>query len=183
LFRLGHENDRAFPNISNERQDFSEHFGRISGVLQPRLDMARRLSEMRIVEARWRYAMSKRPTVQRKTAVRPKPSVLLRPQPKPNAISDHPAAPTHRLVDCTIEAHTLGDGARALARAHLKEIEPYHFNVFPTCLREVCGPDIPWQSAEPGEAIHTASRTTNFDQAHDALTRWATVTLAVNRQQ
>lgn len=104
------------------------------------------------------------------------------PQGKQIQVSVVLVSPPRRLVNCTIEISTFGDASRALARAYLRETEPNVFSISPFYLREISGPDVPWQWPEPGSVIQTISPITNFDQAHDALTWWATQTFAANRR-
>jgi hypothetical protein len=78
-------------------------------------------------------------------------------------------------------AYSLGDRCRAIAQARLAEVAPQVFIVIPWYLREVGGPNVPWQSPEPGHAIETTSSVTNFEQAHEVLAWWATRTYALNR--
>ena len=89
--------------------------------------------------------------------------------------------PKRSLVICTIEANSLGE-SRAIGQARLTEIAPSIFSVTPFYLREISGPDVPWQSPEPGGAIKTTSPITSFDEAHDVLAWWATKTFAMNRK-
>lgn len=86
-------------------------------------------------------------------------------------------------VDSTVEAYSLGEHTRALARASLKEIKPSVFSLIPFYLCEICGPEVPWCSPTPGDVIHTASPITNLGEAHDVLAWWATKTFALNRQR
>ena len=86
-------------------------------------------------------------------------------------------------IDGTVEAYSLGEHTRALARASLKEIKPSVFSLIPIYLREICGPEVPWCSPAPGSAILTASPITNLREAHDVLAWWATKTFALNRQK
>lgn len=114
---------------------------------------------------------------------------------RPSLLSDFaPSAPdpqtfvgtfsetAHRLVDCTFEAFSIGDGTRALACGRLIEIEPNIFRVVPIYLRQICGPHVPWTSPAPGRAIQTISPITSFDQAHDVLAWWATQTFSTKRR-
>ena len=87
------------------------------------------------------------------------------------------------LISCTIEAYTEGSERRAHARALLREILPGVFTIVPCYLREVSGPDVPWASPAREAPIQTATPISNFDQAHDALTWWATQTFAQNRRR
>jgi hypothetical protein len=96
---------------------------------------------------------------------------------------DNSLVPTKDLVNCVIEAYSLGDTTRALARARLKEIETHVFSITPFYLRGGCGPLVPWQSPVPGNPIQTTTPITHFDEAHDALAWWATRTFAANRRQ
>lgn len=94
---------------------------------------------------------------------------------------EYPPRSPLALINCIIEAYTAGEEWRAHARAHLREIRPGIFVVIPFYLRQISGPEVPWQSPEPGSAVQTISPITNFDQAHDILAWWATQTFAANR--
>jgi len=86
------------------------------------------------------------------------------------------------LISCIIEAYTEGSEHRAHVRARLREIQPGLFAVTPYYLREVSGPDVPWTSPARGASVQTANPITNFDQAGEVLTWWATQTFAANRR-
>ncbi len=86
-------------------------------------------------------------------------------------------------IECSIVAYSLGDTPRALAQARLIEVSPKLFTLVPFYLRELCGPDVPWLSPEPGSAIQTNSPITSFNEAHDVLAWWATKALAMNRKR
>jgi hypothetical protein len=126
-------------------------------------------------------AMSPRARVKSEIPVEGKSPLSMQPA-KPKRFAGNPFLPAHPVVDCTIEAYSLGDTSRAHVRTRMREIEPGIFSLIPFYLREVCGPHVPWQSPEPGSAIQTTSPIATFDEAHDILVWWATQTIALNRR-
>jgi hypothetical protein len=96
---------------------------------------------------------------------------------------EYPPRSPSEPTSCIIEAYTAGEERRAHVRARLREIRPRIFAAIPFYLREISGPEVPWQSPEPGRrAIETTSPITGFDKAHSVLAWWCTQAFALNRQ-
>jgi hypothetical protein len=81
---------------------------------------------------------------------------------------------------CIIEAYSLGDGSRALARAQVLETMSGKLLIIPIYCRELQGRCILWEAPMPGLPIPTDFHILRIERAREVLAGWATA--QVNRR-